>query len=390
MLVNLSMLKQRPNPSWRSSNEPAPNFVRPSSGKCALMDKLTLAHATGALMQHLSPLRPYMDDPTVQEIKVNCGSDVWIEQQGRPSFKATSVVITDLQVTAAINTLANINSKNKVLTPILDCRLPGLRIAAANTPIAIRGSALCIRKHAGSNMVLDDYVNRGIFDVLPASMAKEMQYASEKPSYEEIRRGGRGLAAFLQWMVRAKRNIIVTGSTSSGKTTMTNALLAEIPAHERVISIEDTAELIINLLDYVSFESNESLGVSIRDLVRLALRFAPKRIIVGEIRGAEAYDLMAALNTGHQGGIVTFHADSAFQGLPRLEGMVRQSDEGRNWPLADLRQQIAGTFHYIIHAAHEYGTRGPIEIRELLGAENGIYQTRLVYSKIQKEESCYA
>jgi len=246
------------------------------------------------------------------------------------------------------------------------------------------------RKHAKSNMRLEDYVNRGIFDVLPADQAKELQYAQDKPSYEEIRRGGRGLAKFLKWAVHSRRNIIVTGSTSSGKTTMVNALIAEIMETDRLISIEDTAELIINLLDFVSFESNESLGVSIRDLVRLALRFAPKRIIVGEIRGAEAYDLMAALNTGHTGGIVTFHADSSFQGLPRLEGMLRQAEEGRNWPLDDLRQQIASTFHYIIHAAHEYGVRGPLEIREMIGAENGRYQTRLIYTKVQQPEHLYA
>lgn len=350
------------------------------------MDKISLDHAHKALQDHLSPLRQYMEDPAVQEIKVNNFENIWIEKQGS-SFRSGNLGLTELKVSAAITTLANINDKTK--KPILDCRLPGLRIAAAQKPIAINGSALCIRKHAKSNMQLDDYLERGIFDVLPAAAARELQYATEKPSYEEIRAGGDGLVRFLRWAVRAKRNIIVSGSTSSGKTTLVNALLALVPEIERLISIEDTAELILNLPDYVSFESNETLGVSIRDLVRLALRFAPKRIIIGEIRGAEAYDLMAALNTGHQGGIVTYHSDSSFQALPRLEGMVRQAEEARNWPLEDLRQQIANTFHYIIHAAHDYGVRGPIEIRELTGAVDGVYQTRLIYSKVQKEDHFY-
>ncbi len=349
------------------------------------MDKLTLAYATDVLMDFMSPLRPHMEDPLVQEIKVNHGSNVWIEKQGS-SFHDTGIVIDDVAVSAAINTLANINGKKAA--KILDCRLPGLRIAAAQHPIAIHGSALCIRKHARSNMRLPNYLERGIFDVLPPDSAKELQYMADKPSYDDIRKGGIGLMEFLRWIVKSRRNVIITGSTSSGKTTLLNALLAEIPETDRVLTIEDTAELLIALLDYVGFESGDD--VTIRGLVRLALRFAPKRIIVGECRGAEAYDLMAALNTGHQGGFVTFHGDSAFQALPRLEGMVRQSEEGKNWPLADLRQQIASTFHYVIHAAHDYGVRGPIEIREMLGADGGMYRTRLLYSKVLKEEHLYA
>ena len=349
------------------------------------MDKLTQTYATSVLMDFMSPLREHMEDPLVQEIKVNHGSNIWIEKQGK-SFADTGIAIDDIAVSAAINTLANINDKKAA--KILDCRLPGLRIAAALHPIAIHGSALCIRKHARSNMRLTDYRERGIFDVLPAHKARESQYLADRPTYDAIKGGSDGLLQFLKWMVAARRNVIITGSTSSGKTTLLNALLAEIAESDRVITIEDTAELLISLSDYVGFESGDD--VSIRDLVRLALRFAPKRIIVGECRGAEAYDLMAALNTGHQGGLVTFHADSAFQALPRLEGMVRQSEEGKNWPLDDLRQQIASTFHYIIHASHEHGVRGPIEIRELLGAENGRYQTRLIYSKVLKEDHLYA
>ena len=350
------------------------------------MDKMTLAYAMDVLMDFMSPLQPYMEDPLVQEIKVNHGSNVWIEKQGS-SFHATDVAMDDIAVSGAINTLANINSKNNP-GKILDCRLPGLRIAAAQHPIAIHGSALCIRKHARSNMRLSNYLERDIFKVLPPEAAREMQYLADKPSYEDIRKGGVSLFEFLRWMVRSRRNVLISGSTSSGKTTLLNALLAEIPETERVITIEDTAELLIALLDYVGFETGD--GISIRDLVRLTLRFAPKRIIVGECRGAEAYDLMAALNTGHEGGFVTFHADSSFQALPRLEGMVRQSEEGKNWPLADLRQQIASTFHYVIHAAHDYGVRGPIEIREMLGADGGVYRTRLLYSKVLKEEHLYA
>lgn len=349
------------------------------------MDSAALHYAGGLLLDHLAPLRMHLEDPTVQEIEINTGSEIWVERQGTTSHDPT-ICLEEVAICGAIDTLANINGKPA--TRILDCRLPGLRVAAARHPVAIRGSSMCIRKHACTGIRLEDYLQRGLFDVLAANTVAGGQPSPERPSDTELKAGGQALLRFLVWLVVSKKNVIVTGSTSSGKTTLLNAMLAEIPADQRLITIEDTAELMVSVPNHVGFEA-DNREVFIRDLVRLALRYAPKRIVVGEIRGAESYDLIAALNTGHQGGFVTFHANAAHEALPRLEGMLRQSEEGKTWPLDDIRVQIANTFDFIIHAAHEHGVRAPMEVRALLGARDGVYQTRLLFSKVIREDQFY-
>lgn len=205
-----------------------------------------------------------------------------------------------------------------------------------------------------------------------------------------MRRGGSTIRDFFQWVVERRHNIVLSGSTSAGKTTLLNALLDLVPCSDRVITVEDTAELRLNVPNHVALEANQALGISVRDLVRLSLRCRPDRIVLGEVRGAEAFDLLDALNTGHPGSQVSLHADSSAMALPRLESMLRMAPETQNWPLHDLRRQIASTFRFVVHAQRVGPSRGPREIREILGVDaNGSYQTRLLFSKIQLQDQHY-
>jgi Flp pilus assembly CpaF family ATPase len=288
------------------------------------------------------------------------------------------------QVDAVIKILANLNNKPDSL--ILDCRLPALRIAAARHPIAVRGHSMCIRKHAARKITIADYVAAGAFTPLAQ---ERVAGAGGLPSAIAVllEQGGQALADFLAWAVRARKNVLISGSTSSGKTTLVGALLDLVQHEDRLIIIEDTGELSelhFDLPNRVHFESNNALGVSIRDLVRLALRYRPTRIIVGETRGEEAFDVINAYNTGHTGGLVTLHADSAVQALVALETKIRMSPDAKDMPLASLRQQIVSTFPYVVHAANAVGVtppRAPVEVVEVTGLVGDFYSTRLLYSR---------
>jgi pilus assembly protein CpaF len=331
-------------------------------------------HAEALLNQHLAPLREYLSDPMVQEVMINSPTSIWVERAGKT--ERVDLQIADDVLRTAIVVLANMNDKPS--TVILDSRLPGLRLAATLPPVATAGPSLCIRRHSARAFTMDDYEEQGAF---ATTVASSQHAGTNRPSDDEIAKGGKGLRNFLEWLARSRKNFVVTGSTSSGKTALLNAMAAFIPDDERVLTIEDTAELKIRVPNHVSFESNASYGVDIRALVRHALRYRPNRIWVGEIRGAEAYDMLDAYNTGHPGSTVTFHSDSAEMALARLENMVRMASEAANWPLEDLRRQIASTFTYVIHAANLAGHRGPAEVIEILGAENGRYQTRSLFKK---------
>jgi Flp pilus assembly CpaF family ATPase len=346
------------------------------------MDRQTAEHAARVLWQHLAPLRPYLDNPAVQEVMINHPDDVWVEEQG--VMRRLDLRLDSDQVDAVIKILANLNNKPDSL--ILDCRLPGLRVAAARHPIAVRGHSMCIRKHAAQKLSIAYYLESGAFapvdqerfsgaSGIPAEIAATLEY------------GGQALADFLTWAVRARKNILISGSTSSGKTTLIGALLDLVQQDDRLIIIEDTGELSelhFDAPNRVHFESNDALGVSIRDLVRLSLRYRPTRVIDGEVRGAEAFDVLNAYNTGHAGGMVSLHADSAVQALVAFETKVRMSPDAKDMPLASLRAQIAETFSYVIHSANAVGVtppRAPIEVIAVTGLLNDFYATQRLYSR---------
>lgn len=342
------------------------------------MDGVISAQATLVLKAHLQPLLPYLDDPDVQEIMINSPSNIWVERAGVVS-KIDGISLSEVNVRSAIAALAGMNEKS--VSDILDARMPGLRIAAALHPVAVHGHAICLRKHSRSKLRLEDYQDRGGFAVIDYVP----EHLIERPSDASILAGGQGVTDFFHWAVLNHKNILISGATSSGKTTLLNAILAVVPDGDRVLTIEDTAELQVAAPNLVSFESNHEKGVGIRQLVRLALRFRPDRIVVGEIRGAEAYDLLDALNTGHSGGACTMHADSAVLALARLESMVRMHDDAKQLPLESLRQQIAGTFQFVVHASRRGGVRGPEEIREVCGlGEDGYYRTKTLFSRFNR------
>jgi pilus assembly protein CpaF len=332
----------------------------------------------------MSPLAAYIEDPAVQEIMVNSHSDIWIEKAGVMQ-KIEGLEIEDLRVRAAIKALASANDRNSV-TSIMDARMPGYRIAAALYPVAVRGNALCIRKHNASSKLLYDYVESGALQ--PACRQEENAEHAPTASVEDylsrhgddVRKGGAALYEFLRWCIQARLNFIVAGATGSGKTTLMNALLGEIPPEDRVLTLEDTAELKVRVPNYVGLEANPSENIDIRALVRLSLRFRPDRIVVGEVRGPEAYDLIDAMNTGHSGGGCTLHADNALFALYRMENMVRMSPNAHNLPLMALRSLIAQTFRLVIFCSRLGGIRRPVEVALVDGiGDDGGYRTRAVY-----------
>lgn len=339
------------------------------------------------LWQHMGAIKPLLDDPNTQEVMINTPADIWTDAGG--AMAPSSLKLAPEQVDAVIAILSNLNNKPDAL--LLDCRLPGLRIAAARHPIAMRGHAMCIRKHSARKLTVADYLSAGAFTPVTRTRMAGSDTIPEAIA-ETMANGGDGLVQFFDWAVNARKNLLLSGSTSSGKTTLVGALLDLVPAGDRVITIEDTGELSelhFELPNRVHLESNESIGISIRDLVRLSLRFRPTRIIVGEIRGAEAFDMLNAYNTGHSGGIVTLHADNAIQGLVSLETKIRMAPDAKDLPLASLRAQIAQTFSYVIHAANTPGVvapRAPVEIIEVTGIKDGFYATRPLYQRFQPNQ----
>jgi len=302
------------------------------------MDKHSYDSAILSLKNALQPVAFFMDDPKVQEIEINGPNDVWVETAGLQA--RADVTITDEQIRRAIQVLARMSHKDAkggTKEGIIDARMDGFRVAAALPPTSVRGPSICIRKHNPVLLTLDDYVTGRAFSA---------QWAE-----------------YMRKIVAEHKNILVCGGTSSGKTTFVNALINEIPRAERIITIEDTPELKVSSPNWVSLESNEQENISTRDLVRLALRYRPDRIIVGEVRGGEAYDLLDAANTGHDGCIATIHANSSFDALSRFETLILRG--GVNWPHEAICAQIARTFDCVLFMARKNGVRQLSEILEL-------------------------
>jgi pilus assembly protein CpaF len=303
----------------------------------------------------LGPLAPLMADATVADILVNGPGTVYVERQG--VLELTDVRFHDnehLMLTIE-RILSRVGRRVDEASPMADARLPdGSRVNAIVPPLAIDGPVLSIRRFMRDILSMDELVERGS---LP-----------------------RNAAEFLATAVRAKLNIVVSGATGSGKTTMLNCLTRFVGADERIITIEDTAELILDHQHLVRLESRppntEGRGqVAIRDLVRNALRMRPDRIIVGEARGAEALDMLQAMNTGHDGSLTTLHSNSPRDTLARLETMMLMADV--ELPQRVLREQIASAIQLIVHLGrYEGGQRKVAYITEITGTDNGVVLTQ--------------
>lgn len=355
-----------------------------NEGKSALSGSAVLERYMfeEVLPRQLGDIYPYLQQPDVQEVMINDPHNVWLERGGR--YEKLPLAFDAGRLTSVITTIANLNQAGGLggQAKILNCKLPGLRIAATLEPISHLGPSLCIRRHASKIIDLQEYVDTGAFDPVWPAAKTGGQLSLSKPEKQDIAKGGAALAQMLMYIMQERFNSIVCGSTSSGKTTLLNALARVIPDSERVLTIEQPHELQIKAPNWVGFEANEALGVSIRDLVRHALRYRPNRIMVGEVRGAEAFDVLDAYNTGHPGSGFSMHSDSALTGLYRFENMVRMAPEAANWPLLDLRRQIAATFHFVIHASTYEGARGPSELVQVLGLDDkGEYRIETLFKK---------
>jgi Flp pilus assembly CpaF family ATPase len=274
--------------------------------------------------------------------------------------------------------LASANGKENpshVLT--LDARLPGLRLAAARGSVAVHGPCLSIRKHSALSRTLEDYLAAGSFD----PVVKLRHALSVRPNEVEVANGREGLMQFLRWMVVSRQNFVVSGATSSGKTSLLNAILREMPELRRLFTIEDTSELVVPVPNFVSFEALEGSAADSRVLGKLALRMRPDSILHGEIRGREAYDLMDAYRTGHPGSGVSYHADSADNAPYRLETMIRMAEEGASLPLTELRRQISQTFQFFIHCEKVEGNRMPVQVLEMVSGSVDGYVLKPVFVK---------
>ena len=307
-----------------------------------------------------------MKDDQVTEVMINGCDSIWIEKKGRlqkleQSFENTAVLEDTIQ---RIVSLAGreVNQAN----PIVDTRLPdGSRVNVVLPPVSVDGPVVTIRKFSVSHMTMDTLIGLG-------SLTEEV-------------------AEVLKQFVRAGYNIFISGGTGSGKTTFLNALSDYIPAGERVITIEDSAELQItgveNLVRLETRNANTSGSgeIQIRDLIKSSLRMRPERIIVGEVRGAEALDMLTAMNTGHDGSLSTGHANSAADMLTRLETMVLS---GTELPRPAIRSQIASAIDIVVHLSRMRDhTRKVTEISELTGVKDGMIVVNPIYVFEEDEKS---
>ena len=322
-----------------------------------LKEKLYLRSAVFDSFRRLDLLSELLDDKNVTEIMINSPNEIFIEKKGKMerwnrSFQSDEQLYDLIQqIVSRINRAVNTKS------PIVDARLEdGSRVHVVLPPIALKGPTLTIRKFPE-----------------PITIQKLIQLGSLT---EEA-------AAFLESLVQASYNIFISGGTNSGKTTFLNALSQYIPKTERIITIEDSAELQIqgvnNLVSLETRNANaEGEGaVTISDLIKASLRMSPNRIIVGEVRGKECLDMLNAMNTGHDGSISTGHGNTAHDRLRRMETMVLQ---GAELPLSSIRNMIASAIEIMVHLGRSKDhKRRVMEISEVIGVENGEIQLKKLY-----------
>ena len=344
-----------------------------NDGSILVMNNDMNEHLAMMLQDAFSRLMPLLDDPSIREVMVNGEDNVWIEREGR--LEKTTCRFSSNDARNVIQILATMTDREvgkRAGETLFDAAFSNMRISAVLSPIATQGHALCIRKLAGMTKSLSDYLPEYL-TAIPNRNAPSLEWDENFRVPEMVH--GR-----LQQWVNSRMNIIVSGGTSTGKTTFLNALIRVMPAADRLITIEDTRELIVDLPNHVSFEANASLAVTVRDLVRQTLRFRPDRIVVGEVRGGEAFDLIQAMNTGHDGCLGTLHANSAFDALGRLEQMIMQC--GVDWSSEAISRQIASCIDGVIHLSRMGGVRQIENMIQVEGYRNGSYQTQALLQQV--------
>lgn len=316
----------------------------------SVVTRLTLKQELFNAIRRLNLLQELLDDKEITEIMVNGGGSIFFEKDGRlypwhKRFESTEKLEDVIQ-----QIVSRSNRHVNEASPIVDARLEdGSRVNVVLKPVAIDGPILTIRKFSAESITMDRLIKWGSITV--------------------------EVANFLKKLVTAGYNIFISGSTGSGKTTMLNALAGYIPSDQRVITIEDSAELQIKGIDNLvrlevrNANSDGENAVTIRDLIKSSLRMRPDRVIVGEIRGPEAIDMISAMNTGHDGSISTGHANSVSDMISRLETMILM---GTDIPLMAIRQQIASSLDIVIHLGRlRDKSRRVLEVVEVEGFKDG-------------------
>ena len=299
----------------------------------------------------LGPLEPLLQDPEISDIMVNGAGKVYSEKHGKLHKTEVTFKDDDHLMTIIERIVSKVGRRVDESTPLVDARLPdGSRVNVIIPPLALDGPALSIRRFGIDPMRMENLVAN-------QSLTEEM-------------------AKVFDGMVRARLNILVSGGTGAGKTTLLNILSSSVPNDERIVTIEDSAELILQQEHVVRLETRppniEGRGtVTQRDLVRNALRMRPDRIILGEVRGGEALDMLQAMNTGHDGSISTVHANSPRDALSRLETMVLMA--GFELPAKAIREQVSAALNVIIQVARlSDGTRKIVKVSEVTGMEGEV------------------
>ncbi len=330
-----------------------------------LSDKLAIRRDVFNAMRRLDVLQELIDDPTVTEIMVNGMHSIFVERNGGLVDTGKSFDSKDRLSDIIQQIVAGANRTVNAASPIVDARLKdGSRVNVVLDPVALNGPILTIRR----------------FPKVPMDAAKLIGNGSATEEVMDL----------LRDLVKAKYNILISGGTGAGKTTFLNILSGFIPKDERIITIEDSAELVIrgvsNIVSLESRNANSSgcNAISIRDLIRTALRMRPDRIIVGEVRGSESIDMLQAMNVGQDGSMSTIHANSAADAVSRLETMMMLHTE---IPITALRRQIASGIDIIIHLGRlRDRSRRLLEIIEVTGFEGNDLKTRILYRFEEKGE----
>ncbi|PIF93395.1 pilus assembly protein CpaF [Acidovorax sp. 62] len=333
-------------------------IIRDSAELPETIDKAELSQQLLDEAIGLGPIEVLLKDESITEVMVNRFDEIWIERRGR--LERTDVSFTsDLAVNGAIERIVTpLGRRIDESSPMVDARLKdGSRVNAIIAPLAIRGPSITIRKFPKNRMGAEGMV----------------QYKSISQAMVE----------FLQLAVGNKLNIVVSGGTGTGKTTLLNLMSNFIPNNERIVTVEDAAELSLNQPNLVSLEARppniEGKGaVTIRDLVKNSLRMRPDRIVVGECRSGEALDMLQAMNTGHDGSLTTLHANTPRDAAARMEVLVTMA--GMNIPVTAIREQIASAIHLIVQLTRfPCGSRKVTQITEVLRCTDGVIQMQDIY-----------
>lgn len=306
------------------------------------------------------PIQELLDDPSISEVMVNGPGQVWIERRGTLAISDSQFESPEQLLRIIDRMVRSSGRRVDQSSPMVDARLPdGSRLNVVLPPLSVDGPAVTIRKFTSSGLDIDDLVRSGTLSA-PA-------------------------ADFLKNAVASRMNVVVSGGTGTGKTTVLNILSSFIGIDERVVTIEDAVELTLRMPNLIRLEArpsnSEGAGeVNIRDLVRNSLRMRPNRIVVGEVRGSETIDMLQAMNTGHEGSLSTVHANSPRDALRRLETMILLA--GVDLPLRAVREQIASSIDLIVHLARDaQGRRFVTTITEVVGMESDVVSTADLFAR---------